>query len=198
MDLINEIIKIEWSFFQETNNTGGRASCQNNFAEFYLMRSAQWEIYPDEILESILNDLNNAYLNGRNLVVEKYARMMKYTHIDEYLALESRLPFISEQHMLIVNKIVNSYLAWHEKFRLSYPKLSKKSRSMLIDSTDGTANASVYLESELLTYSLQTLMFVVSYIDECNINDINLVIENIKNIVRKKGYNSLDDAENSL
>lgn len=87
MDLINEIIKIEWSFFQETNNAGGRASCQNNFSEFYLMRSAQWEIYPEEILELILNELNDAYLNGRNLVVEKYARMMKYTHIDEYLTL---------------------------------------------------------------------------------------------------------------
>jgi len=198
MDLINQIIKIEWSFFQETNNAGGRASCQNNFSEFYLMRSAQWEIYPEEILELILNELNDAYLNGRNLVVEKYARMMKYTHIDEYLTLESRLPSISEQHVLIVNQIINSFLVWHEKFRLRYPKLSKKSRSMLTNSSDGATSACVYLESELLTYSLATLMHVLSYVDECKINNINLVIENINNIVRKKGYNSLVDAENSL
>ena len=36
--LISGIVAAEWDFFQQTRNTGGRASCQNNPGTFGVMR----------------------------------------------------------------------------------------------------------------------------------------------------------------
>ena len=36
--VINDIIKYEWDMFQETENIGGRASCQDQYDTFYANR----------------------------------------------------------------------------------------------------------------------------------------------------------------
>ena len=81
---IHQIIIREWEFFQNVHNTGGRASCQDNYEEFNIMRSSQWEIFSLPILRSYLDDLVLAKYKDRNPVMEKYAYMMKYSAPKEY------------------------------------------------------------------------------------------------------------------
>ena len=72
-NIIYQIITREWEFFQNVHNTGGRASCQDNYEEFNIMRSSQWEIFSLPILRSCLDDLMLAKHRDRNPVMEKYA-----------------------------------------------------------------------------------------------------------------------------
>ena len=40
-ELIKQIISEEYKMFSEVSNIGGRASCQDDFDTFYIMRYAQ-------------------------------------------------------------------------------------------------------------------------------------------------------------
>ena len=43
-ELINQIISEEYRMFSEVQNIGGRASCQDDYDTFYIMRCAQHSI----------------------------------------------------------------------------------------------------------------------------------------------------------
>ena len=42
-DLIEKIIAEEWKQFDQVNNEGGRASCQDNWPTFHIMRKSQFD-----------------------------------------------------------------------------------------------------------------------------------------------------------
>ena len=63
-----------------------------DLATFRIMRISQYSAWGEELLESCLADLRAAQNQGRNLMTEKYARMMKTTFLDEYPAIEKSLP----------------------------------------------------------------------------------------------------------
>ena len=92
---IKSIIEREWDQFQHTNNEGGRASCQGNRPMFEVMRASQFAAWPQELLTSYLADLREADAGGRNLVTEKYARMMASTAPEIY-ALDLYERFVRE------------------------------------------------------------------------------------------------------
>ena len=76
---IEEIIKTEWEMFQEVDNIGGRASCQDDPETFYIMRRSQYENWSPDMISCYFQFISECRDNGRNLVSEKYARMMAYT-----------------------------------------------------------------------------------------------------------------------
>ena len=92
--LIDEIVRREWEMFQNVNNEGGRASCQDDWPTFHVMREAQYAPWPQDLLSRFLLDLVNAKLEGRNLVMEKYAYMMEFTEPDFTLKNVTRLYLI--------------------------------------------------------------------------------------------------------
>ena len=49
-DMIAEIMEIEWDMFQHVQNIGGRASCQDDWETFEIMRLSQYENWTDEML----------------------------------------------------------------------------------------------------------------------------------------------------
>ena len=83
-ELIDAIVQLEWPMFAGVNNEGGKAACQMDLATFRIMRISQYSAWGEELLESCLADLRAAQNQGRNLMTEKYARMMKTTFPDEY------------------------------------------------------------------------------------------------------------------
>ena len=98
MDLVEEVIRREWDQFQRTESEGGRASCQGNWPMFHQMRASQFMTWPEDLLRSYLDDLDEANRVGRNLVTEKYARMMASTAPDEYRErIEPFIPRLSDE-----------------------------------------------------------------------------------------------------
>ena len=83
-DLIAKIVAMEWDMFQHVVNIGGRAACQDDPETFRIMRSSQAMAWSEDSLASYLEDLAAAAQAGRNLLTEKYARMMEFTAPLEY------------------------------------------------------------------------------------------------------------------
>ena len=90
-ELMSEIIKLEWDMFSHVSNVGGPASCQMRPDTFKIMRKSQAATWSDELLASYLEDLKAATREGRNIMTEKYARMMESTFPEEYRKLAASL-----------------------------------------------------------------------------------------------------------
>ncbi len=193
MDSINEIIELEWEMFQKVNNIGGVASCQNNFLTFKAMRLSQFLSWNKKLLESYYNDLIYAKNNNRNLIEEKYARMMLYTHKEEYDKISYMLSPVTEEQTKLVDNISYVFKGWEKSFINIYPNVSKHSRL----SSKHTSTI-IYLKGELLTYSISTLKCMQSYINTLVEKDINLIKEINLHTVKFYGYNSLEEAEKTI
>ena len=88
---------------------------------------------------------------------------------------------------------------WEKDVIKKYPKLTSNARPLYSkDDTPDSASIETYLRGELYSYSEKTLNLYYEYINECIRKNKNLALENIKNIVLKKGFLSLGEAEESL
>ena len=67
--LIDAILEKEWPMFHNVNGEE-RASCQNDYPVFEIMRKAQYEAWSAEALAAYLNDITAAAEAGRNLARE--------------------------------------------------------------------------------------------------------------------------------
>ncbi len=198
-ELIKEIIDREWEMFSVLKNTGGIAECQNNKPEFLIMRSGQWDNLPDKILESYKQDLIDAKEFGRNLLEEKYIRMMEYSAPSEFEGVKHLLPDISNGSLTLIKQIEKIYLNWGDEFESKFPKFSKLCRP-LRSSGDIPERASVqtYLIGELSSYSTRTVLFYYDYVKQCVEKGINLIYVTHTDVVKKKGFNSIEEVESAL
>ena len=71
---------MEWELFDQVQNIGGRAVCQDNWSTFQIMRSSQLLPWPPELLSSYRDDLLEAKAAGRNPLSEKI-RLYDGTHL---------------------------------------------------------------------------------------------------------------------
>ena len=110
------------------------------------------------MLELYISDFEKARLNGRNLITEKYARMMKSTAPEKYAELESKLPALETDSVKICNAICEIQVGWMETFSSEYPKLSANARAVhSYEDTEFSTSYETYLRGELLTYSRNML-----------------------------------------
>ena len=73
--VLAEIVERELAMFLATSNEGGVSVCQTRPDTFRAMRKMAHSAHDDALLESYLADLRQAEADGRNVMVEKYARM---------------------------------------------------------------------------------------------------------------------------
>lgn len=194
--LIFDITQIEWDMFQHIYNTGGRASCQDDPDTFFKMRMSQWLVYSDEVLHSYLEDCKKAYEEGRNLLFEKYGRMMETTFPEEYEEIKEYLPDVSDREAL-AEKIVKINLEWDAQMLKDYPNLRARGR-VLTTAEDGImAGSSMesYLRCELLSYSVGTLELIWRETEEAYRRGDSLLKQTIANETLFYGYRSLEEAE---
>lgn len=194
--LIFDIAQTEWELFQNVRNTGGRAYCQDNPNTFFKMRMSQWMVYSDEVLRSYYNDCYDALAEGRNLVFEKYARMMESTYPEEYEELKDILPDVSDKTD-IVEKIVQINLEWDADMLRNYPNLRNRGRVMTTaeDGEEAGSSMESYLRGELLTYSMHTLELIYRETVQAYEKGESLLKQTIANETLFYGYASLEEAE---
>ena len=195
-EIIDEIIKIEFETFDKVQNEGGRASCQDDWPTFYVMRKSQYLTWTDEMLKILLDAWKENESKGWNMITEKYARMMESTAPEEYKELEPNLPVKDEKTRAIVDQIVDIQVGWMEEFAKDYPKLAGDARDITsVNDTLTNTSYETYLRGELLTYPDELIKkygeFIVKLFQEGN----NLAKMTIENTVRLEGFNSLEEAE---
>ncbi|MBW3092709.1 DUF4125 family protein [Bifidobacterium sp. 82T10] len=195
--LIERIVRREWDQFQRTNNEGGRAACQGNWPVFNQMRTSQFLTWPVPLLESYLDDLAEADRIGRNLVTEKYGRMMASTAPAEYAEnIEPYIPRLSGERIARQERIIATQVAWAADFRARYPKLGRAMRVLTTaEDTPAATSFETYLRGELGTYSDRTLGLYERMVADKTTAGRNLTEETILATVRLGGFADLDEAE---
>ena len=196
--IIDEIVKLEFEAFDKVQNKDGRASCQDDWPTFSVMRKSQYMTWTDEMLKALLNLWKENKAKGWNMITEKYARMMESTSPEEYRELEPNLPVKDEKTKAIVDQIVSIQVGWMEEFAREYPKLAENARDITATS-DNMYNTSyeTYLRGELLTYSNELIKMYGEFIVKLFQEGKNLARMTIENTVKLQGFESLEQAEES-
>ena len=199
MDIVEKIVALEWKQFDRVKNEGGRADCQDDFQTFSIMRKSQYLTWTEELLHSFYEDLVNAEQRGWNLIMEKYARMMKSTNPEKYAKLEKDLPVITEERNAIQEEIIKIQVAWMEEFAEQYPNMAGSARSIKTV-TDSAFNTSyeTYLRGEMGTYSEKTFVLYSGFIVSLLKQNRNLAMDIMGNTAKLYGYDSLEEAERRI
>ena len=197
--LIDEIVRFEWTEFDLVRNEGGRASCQNDWPTFSIMRKSQYMTWTDDMLQEYLWHIDHALKSGRNLITEKYGRMMESTAPEQYEKLKDSFPELSERRKQIQEEIIKIQVAWMEEFAAKYPGMAGNARS-IHTSEDLPYNTSyeTYLRGELGTYSEELMALYGQFIVNLSTQGRNLAFMTMENTAKLYGYKSLEEAESKM
>ena len=151
--------------------------------------------WSEATLESYLNDLKKAEKNDRNLLSEKYARMMESTSPLEYDKIKHLLTPLDPDVPPLIDKIIEIALAWEEDVTKKYPYICKRGRPIYSsEDMPGVVSFETYLRGELATYSKKTIEFYYNNMlgqKSQGINGAEIVLERT---VNQYGYKSLEEA----
>ena len=194
VEVIDQIIDLEWAMFSNVNNIDGKANCQEDPQGFKVMRASQAETWSDELLQSYYFDLQFAEASGRNLFTEKYGRMMEYTIPEEYEKIKDRFPQTDAETKNKIEKILEIYLIWDKEVQEKYPNVRAKGRKTYSseDSREATS-FETYFRGELQTYSPRTIDIYYEFVlEKLNLGE-NLGELQLANTAKYFGYQSLDE-----
>lgn len=195
--LVEEIVRHEWDMFQRTTNEGGRAACQGNWPMFALMRTSQFMPWPVALIRSYLQDLRDAKCEGRNLVEEKYARMMASTEPERFRRdIAPHIPALDGARVARQERIVARQLDWARDFVAHFPHIGANMRVLSSDQdTLERTSYETYLRGELGTYSPRTLALYEDFVARTQAHGGNLTQQTVAWTMRMAGATSLEEAE---
>lgn len=197
--LVEKIVGLEWEAFDKVINEGGRASCQDDFITFSIMRKSQYQTWNVQMLISYINDFESANANGWNLITEKYGRMEKSTAPARYETIKDSLPPISEKKEQIIEAIVGIQVKMMEEFAEKYPKSACQARSIhTYEDNPFNTSYETYLRGEISTYSDGTLDLYGRFVARCAAEGINIARMTIENSAKLYGFSSVDELESKL
>ena len=197
--LVDEIAKLEFEAFDKVQNEGGRASCQNDWPTFSIMRKSQYLTWDRGMLMQYLYDFWREYHKGHNLIEEKYGRMMESTAPEEYEKMKSHFPTLSPEKKAIIEQIVGLQVGWMEEFAGSFPALADNARSIHTwEDHAFDTSYETYLRGELGTYSDKMLELYGRYVVEYARSGKNLTYAIMENSVKMYGYASIEEANRKI
>ncbi len=196
--LIERIVRHESDRFQRTNNEGGRAACQGNWPVFRQMRTSQFMTWPDPLLDSYLADLVEAERVGRNLVTEKYGRMMESTAPQDFHDnIEPYIPRLSDERIATQER-VHRDAGGVGRGGLPRPLPETRRAMRVLRTAEDTAQSTsfeTYLRGELGTCSERTMALYRRFVDDLLRKGRNLTEETIAHTVALAGFADLAEAE---
>lgn len=194
--IIEEIVREEWRQFQLINSQGGRASCQDDWAQFSIMRSSQFLTWPEPLLSSYARDLQEASLAGRNLIFNKYAYMMARTDPAGYERVKHVLPEISQERKDYLEQAVQIHVRWAEDFARMFPKFAARGRVIhQEDERCGLTSIETYQRGELYSYGPRTQLLYCEFVFRCEREGKNLTYLVRDQMAKMYHYESVEDME---
>ena len=195
-DTLRQILDLEWEMFHSVQGIDGPAPCQEDRGAFEVMRSSQLLAWDEESAASYLEDLRQARASGRNLMTEKYARMMEYTSPCEFRRIASQLPAVDRDAEPIIEKLTQLSVRWMEELAAKYPYIGAQGRPIR-NSGDSVTTPSfeTYTRGELATYSTKTLESLRDHFLRMESAGENAAEVILRHTVEKHGYASLEQAE---
>lgn len=199
LEVAEEIVAREWEQFQHVQGEDGRAQCQDDWPTFHQMRIAQFLTWPQPLLDSYRGDLVAAKAQRRNLLTEKYARMMASTEPERYASeIAPRIPALSAPRQQRQERIIAQQVAWAQDFVARYPRLGAGMRTLHTAQDTATETSfETYLRGELGTYSERTLALYGAFVAAMADGGTNLTEQTLRWTVLLGGYESLAQAEES-
>ncbi len=195
-ELAAEIAGLEFEAFDKVQNEGGRASCQNDWSTFSIMRKSQYLTWDRAMLMQYLYDFHREYRRGHNLIEEKYGRMMESTAPEKYEEIKDRFPELSEEKKAIIEQIVKLQVGWMEEFAGRYPGLAGNARHIHTwEDESFDTSYETYLRGELGTYSDKMLELYGRYVVGYARRGGNIAWDIMEKNVKMYGYSGLDEAE---
>ena len=176
IEKIKSIIEIEWDMFQMLKNIGGRASCQDNYDYFVLMRKSQFFAWDNELIDSYLNDLNEANRYGYNLLAIKYGFMEESIDKVHFEKIKDNLPKLSQKRISLQEAIISLQLEMLEDFS-KIDEIKTRNMRSFYSSYDTISDVSyeTYLRGELSSYSENTVFLYGKMLSDYSKNDGNYV-----------------------
>lgn len=198
-ELAEDIARREFEAFDVVKNEGGRASCQDDWFTFSIMRKSQYLTWDHTMLLQYLYDFCREMEHGHNLIEEKYGRMMESTAPEQYEEMKERFPEITPEKQSIIENIVKMQVTWMEEFAEQFPYLAGNARSIHTYEDNGwNTSYETYLRGEISTYSDKMLELYGRYIVAHAAAGQNLAREIMTHSVLLYGYESLEEAEAGL
>ncbi len=198
-ELAEEIARLEFKAFDKVKNLGGRASCQDDWGTFSIMRKSQYLTWNKTMLMQYMYDFDREYRRGHNLIEEKYGRMMESTAPEEYARIKDHFPELSQEKKAIIGQIVGMQVGWMEEFAESYPALAGNARKIHTWEDDPfDTSYETYLRGELGTYSDKMLELYGRYVVEYARAGKNPAYDIMQNSVKMYGYADVEEAEREV
>lgn len=197
MATIETLITKEWNMFTNVQNIGARASCQDDFDTFYIMRASQFEAWDVPTLRSYLKDLERAEMEGRNLPAEKYGYMMESTDPASFEKVKGLIPAVGAEKEALVEGILSVFLKQTEYFFEMHPVFVDGSRPLYKTGDVYFTSIETYTMGELKTYSEETLKAYLAHIRSLESEGKSIVYMIYENTVRHYGYESIEAMEGS-
>jgi hypothetical protein len=193
---LQEIIDIEWDMFHNVRSIDGPAACQEDPKTFELMRSSQIKSWSQEVAASYLDDLRSARAQDRNLMTEKYARMMQYTAPCEFRRIEPSVRPLEPAAEAVIERLLPRLVEWQEEVVAKYPHVGAQGRPIRSSEDDRyTTSFETYTRGELATYSAKTLQLLEEHYLQMAAMGENPAEHILRNTVQRYGYKSIERAE---
>lgn len=211
--LIKRIVNLELKMFREIHTDKQGEKCQERENTFILERKSFFTPLSNDTLKSYLNGLEDAIVEGRNLLKEKYLRMDESLNIkdedikQENLKVEYKrsktqcdiegppdsFNSLDEEHKILIQKIIKIESKWQNEIREKYPNIFKTKT----DRNRGL-NFEKYLRSELETYPPLTIEYYFQDVSNAEKEGRNLALEGYEYMFKELNYCSLEEANQKI
>lgn len=156
---LERVVALEWEQFDAVLGMNGRAGCQDDLRRFSAYRCAQYLAFPHGLIPRVLAELEQAELSGRNLVEEKYARMMAATDPAEFnRTWANALPLTSAVKRGTLGQLRELLEPALAQAARDLPQTHRHARPDV--SSAGAVSALDYFLAELEGYSLSTIFYL--------------------------------------
>lgn len=196
---VRKVLDLEWEMFQAVRSLDGPAPCQQDRRTFEIMRRSQLLSWDQATAESYLSDLRRARAAGRNLMTEKYARMMESTSPCACRGMGAVLPQIDAPTARLVERLSALSVRWMEEAAAKYPLLTARGRPIhAYEDSAFSTSFETYNRAELATYSLETLRLLENHYLGFAAEGVNPAEVILGHTTAEYGFASSEQAEAAL